>query len=186
MNVMFEKSELAGMIPSREDPRWAAVAARDRAFDGKFYYSVATTGVYCRPSCAARLAKPENVSFHSTREDAERAGFRPCGRCKPDQPALIEQRAAKVAEICRSIADAEEVPSLRELASAAGLSPYHFHRVFKAVTGVTPRAYAAAHRARRVRDQLARPDTTVTEAIYDAGYNSGGTVLRNLGPGCSA
>ena len=174
MNVMFEKSKLAG-IPSREDPRWAAVAARDRAFDGKFYYSVTTTGVYCRPSCPARLAKRENVSFHLTSEDAERAGFRPCGRCKPDQPALIEQRAAKVAEICRSIADAEEVPSLRELASAAGLSPYHFHRVFKAVTGVTPRAYAAAHRARRVRDQLARPDTTVTEAIYDAGYNSGGT-----------
>ena len=174
MNVMLEESKLAG-IPSREDPRWAAVAARDGAFDGKFYYSVTTTGVYCRPSCPARLAKRENVSFHLTSEDAERAGCRPCGRCKPDQPALIEQRAAKVAEICRSIADAEEVPSLRELASAAGLSPDHFHRVFKAVTGVTPRAYAAAHRARRVRDQLARPDTTVTEAIYDAGYNSGGT-----------
>ena len=173
MNVMFDKAELAG-IPGREDPRWAVVAARDRAFDGKFYYSVETTGVYCRPSCAARLAKPENVRFHLTGEEAERAGFRPCKRCKPDQPALSEQHAAKVAEICRSIATAEEAPSLRDLASEAGLSAYHFHRVFKAVTGVTPRAYATAHRARRVRDLLARQDTTVTEAIYDAGYNSGG------------
>ena len=109
-----------------------------------------------------------------TGEEAERAGFRPCKRCKPDQPALSERHAAKVAEICRSIAMAEEAPSLRDLASAAGLSPYHFHRVFKAVTGVTPRAYAIAHRAGRVRDLLARTDTTVTEAIYDAGYNSGG------------
>ena len=109
-----------------------------------------------------------------TREEAERAGFRPCKRCKPDQPALSERHAAKVAEICRSIAMAEEAPSLRDLASEAGLSAYHFHRVFKAVTGVTPRAYATAHRARRVRDLLARRDTTVTEAIYDAGYNSGG------------
>ncbi len=173
MNVMLDKAELAGM-PGREDPRWDAVAARDRSFDGKFYYSVKTTGVYCRPSCAARLAKPENVRFHATREDAERAGFRPCKRCKPDRPALLEQHAAKVAQICRRIATADEIPSLRELASAAGLSPYHFHRVFKAVTGVTPKAYAMAHRAERVRDLLARPDTTVTEAIYDAGYNSGG------------
>src|SRR5262245_24287608 len=83
------------------DPRWAAVVARDPSADGQFYYSVATTGVYCRPSCAARLARPEHVEFHATRADAERAGFRPCKRCKPDQPALAEQHAVTVARICR-------------------------------------------------------------------------------------
>jgi AraC family transcriptional regulator of adaptative response/methylated-DNA-[protein]-cysteine methyltransferase len=155
------------------DPRWAAVVARDARADGTFFYSVRTTGVYCRPSCAARQARPENVQFHATRADAERAGFRPCKRCKPDRPALVEQHAAKVAEICRLIESAETVPGLQELAKRAGMSTYHFHRTFKAVTGLTPKAYAAAHRARKVRDALGRGGT-VTAAIFDAGYNSGG------------
>ena len=158
---------------TERDPRWAAVVARDREADGTFYYSVATTGVYCRPSCPSRLAKPENVRFHATRADAERAGFRPCRRCKPDRPSLAEQRARTVADICRVIEDAETPPSLEDLANRAGLSPFHFHRVFKAVTGLTPKAYAAAHRARRVRSGLDR-GRTVTEAIYDAGFNSSG------------
>jgi AraC family transcriptional regulator of adaptative response/methylated-DNA-[protein]-cysteine methyltransferase len=173
MNVMLRKSPLAE-APIASDPRWRAVATRDRAFDGKFYYSVRSTGVYCRPSCASRLAKPENVAFHATREDAERAGFRPCKRCKPDQTALRAQQAEKVAAICRVIEAADEVPTLDELARRAGMSPFHFHRVFKAVTGVTPKAYASAHRASRVRRELARPDTTVTAAFYDAGFNSSG------------
>lgn len=155
------------------DPRWAAVLARDPAADGTFFYSVKTTGVYCRPSCAARPARPENVAFHFTTADAERAGFRPCKRCKPNQPPLIEQHAAKVAELCRLIENAEQVPSLDELAQHAGLSAYHLHRVFKAITGVTPKAYAAAHRAKRVRAELSR-GASVTDAIYDAGYNSNG------------
>jgi AraC family transcriptional regulator, regulatory protein of adaptative response / methylated-DNA-[protein]-cysteine methyltransferase len=170
---MFEESKIAE-VPTDQDPRWQAVAGRDRTFDGQFYYSVKTTGVYCRPSCAARLAKPENVRFHLTRDDAERAGFRPCKRCKPDQPALLEQHAAKMAAICRSIESAEEIPTLDALAHEAGLSPYHFHRVFKAVTGVTPKAYAVAHRAKRVRDELDRGNKSVTEAIYGAGFNSNG------------
>jgi len=153
------------------DPRWAAVAARDRGADGTFFYSVRTTGVYCRPSCAARIPKPENVSFHRTAADAERAGFRPCKRCKPDQPSLAERHAAKVAELCRYIENAELLPTLDELAQHAGLSAYHLHRVFKDVTGVTPKAYAAAQRANRVRQQLDRSGT-VTDAIYNAGYNS--------------
>ncbi len=154
------------------DPRWRAVMARDKSRDGDFYYSVATTGVYCRPSCASRLANPKNVRFHATLADAERAGFRPCKRCKPDAASLDETHAAAVAKACRRIEAAEEPPSLAELARDAGFSAYHFHRVFKAVAGVTPKVYAAGRRAGRVRDRLAR-GSGVTEAIYDAGYNSG-------------
>ena len=155
------------------DPRWAAVIARDPAADGAFLYSVRTTGVYCRPSCAARQARPEHVAFHLTAADAERAGFRPCLRCRPDLPPRVEQHAATVARLCRFIENAEQAPSLEALAAEAGLSVYHLHRVFKAATGLTPKAYAAAHRVRRVRAELDRRGT-VTEAIYGAGYNSNG------------
>jgi AraC family transcriptional regulator of adaptative response/methylated-DNA-[protein]-cysteine methyltransferase len=153
------------------DPRWAAVLARDHGSDGSFFYSVRSTGVYCRPSCAARPARPENVAFHATAAEAERAGFRPCRRCRPDQPSLAEQQAAMVTAACRLIEQAETVPTLEQLAQPSGLSPFHFHRVFKAVAGVTPKQYATAHRNRRVRSGLERSHT-VTEAIFDAGYNA--------------
>ncbi len=154
------------------DPRWAAVVARDRAADGRFFYSVRTTGVYCRPSCAARLANPKNVSFHASTTDAEAAGFRPCKRCKPDQAPLEEQHAARIAAACRAIETAETMRPLAILAEGAGLSPHHFHRIFKAITGVTPRDYAAAHRAKRLRESLVETER-VTDAIYDAGFGSG-------------
>ncbi|QCI69373.1 bifunctional DNA-binding transcriptional regulator/O6-methylguanine-DNA methyltransferase Ada [Phreatobacter stygius] len=156
------------------DPRWQAVLARDSAFDGRFFYGVLTTGIYCRPSCPSRHAKPENVSFHLTCEAAARAGFRPCRRCKPNEAGLAEQQAAMVADICRFIEAAEEEPRLEELAREAGMSPFHFHRVFKSVTGVTPKAYASAHRSERVRAELVRPGASVTSAIYGAGFNSNG------------
>ena len=157
--------------PADQDPRWAAVVARDKAADGAFFYSVKTTGVYCRPSCAARLANPKNVAFHASTAAAEAAGFRPCKRCRPNEAPREAREATMIAETCRLIEVAETSPSLERLAQAAGFSPYHFHRVFKAVTGVTPKAYAAAHRARRLREAL--PDAgTVTEAIYDAGFNA--------------
>ncbi|PYM18813.1 MAG: bifunctional DNA-binding transcriptional regulator/O6-methylguanine-DNA methyltransferase Ada [Candidatus Rokuibacteriota bacterium] len=156
-----------------DDDRWAGVSRRDRRADGAFYYSVRTTGVYCRPSCAARQARRENVRFHASCEDAERAGFRACKRCRPNEPALDEQRAAAVAKACRVIESAEETPSLDELADAAGMSRFHFHHVFKTITGVTPKAYAAARRAERVREELAR-SKTITDAIYGAGFNSNG------------
>ena len=155
------------------DRRWTAVLARDASMDGEFFYSVATTGVYCRPSCAARAARPENIAFHSTAYEAERAGFRPCRRCRPDQPPLSTQHASTVANLCRLIERSEQPPTLRALAENAGLSTFHLHRVFKAIAGVTPKQYATAHRARRVKDELAR-SKTVTEAIYDAGYSSNG------------
>lgn len=154
-----------------DESRWAAVARRDRSADGQFYYSVSTTGVYCRPSCASRRARRQNVSFHATQEDARKAGFRPCRRCKPDQPSLLEQYAAKVAAACRRIEASEQAPSLAALARAAGLSSYHFHRIFKTITGVTPKAYASAHRNQRTREHLMHTET-VTEAIYEGGFNS--------------
>ncbi len=155
------------------DPRWSAVVARDRSTDGRFFYSVKTTGVYCRPSCGARTPRPENVAFHLTRADAVRAGFRACQRCKPDQPSLAEAHASIVDDLCRFIESAEAAPTLRELSARAGLSAYHLHRVFKQITGLTPKAYAAAQRARRIRDELGRSGS-VTEAIYGAGYSSSG------------
>ncbi|MES2103042.1 MAG: bifunctional DNA-binding transcriptional regulator/O6-methylguanine-DNA methyltransferase Ada [Pseudomonadota bacterium] len=158
--------------------RWSAVQTRDAAANGSFYYAVRTTGVYCRPSCASRPARRENVAFYDSCEDAENAGFRPCKRCKPDQAGLGEQHAATVAQACRLIETAEQLPGLQQLADAVGMSQYHFHRIFKAVTGVTPKAYASAHRGKRVREELARTDT-VTQAIYDAGFNSNGRFYAN-------
>lgn len=171
MHVSADNTELAQMVTS--DPRWALVMTRDAKADGEFFYSVKTTGVYCRPSCAARLPRPENVQFHTTAADAKTAGFRPCKRCKPDQPSMREQYAAKIAEACRRIESAEAEPSLDDLAAHAGISRFHFHRVFKAITGVTPKSYAVANRAQRVRHKLDQGGT-VTEAIFDAGYNSNG------------
>lgn len=153
------------------DPRWTAVLTRDRSADGHFFYSVRTTGVYCRPSCAARTPRAENVAFHLSAADAERAGFRPCRRCRPDLPPLPIRQAELVTGLCRLIEHADAPPSLAELARHAGLSRWHLQRVFKAVTGLTPKAYAAAHRARRVRAGL-DDGASVTEAIYGAGYGS--------------
>jgi len=169
---------------TQTDPRWAAVQARDASADGRFFYSVKTTGVYCRPSCGARPARPENVAFHESAAAAERAGFRPCKRCKPDQLSLPEQHAAMITEACRVIERAETPPTLEQLAKPTGLSAFHFHRVFKAVTGLTPKQYAAAHRASRLRSGLDR-GRSVTDAIFDAGYNASSrfyeTSSRTLG-----
>jgi AraC family transcriptional regulator of adaptative response/methylated-DNA-[protein]-cysteine methyltransferase len=161
-----------------DDARWGAVQARDANRDGTFYYAVATTGVYCRPSCPSRRPKRANVRFYATAAQAQAAGFRACKRCKPDTGSLRDEHAAKVAEACRLIEAAAEPPKLDQLAAEVGLSPYHFHRIFKSIVGVTPKAYAVAHRNRNVRDKLQR-STTVTEAIYDAGFNSSGRFYAN-------
>jgi AraC family transcriptional regulator of adaptative response/methylated-DNA-[protein]-cysteine methyltransferase len=163
---------------SRDEARWQAFVARDASFEGRFYIAVKTTGVYCRPGCPARLPNRANVLFFDTRNEAEQAGFRPCKRCKPDQPSLGELHAGKIAQACRLIETADEAPKLDDLAAAVGLSPYHFHRIFKQALGVTPKAYATAHRANRVREGLGRSGT-VTEAIYDAGFNSNGRFYAN-------
>jgi AraC family transcriptional regulator of adaptative response/methylated-DNA-[protein]-cysteine methyltransferase len=158
---------------STDDERWAAVQQRAREADGIFYYSVRSTGVYCQPSCPSRGAKRSNVAFHATRAEAESAGFRPCLRCKPEQPPLAERLAAAVAQACRLIDEAFDAPDLDTLARACGMSRFHFHRVFKAHTGITPKAYAAARRAERLKRELAQAPS-VTAAAFDAGFNSSG------------
>ncbi|GGI16833.1 bifunctional DNA-binding transcriptional regulator/O6-methylguanine-DNA methyltransferase Ada [Oxalicibacterium faecigallinarum] len=153
------------------DPRWQSVVERDASSDGCFVYSVATTGVYCRPSCPSRLARAENVHFHATPAEAEQAGFRPCKRCKPDQVALAQQHAARVAQACRMIDASKTILTLDTLAKQAGMSKFHFHRLFRRITGVTPHAYAEASRAQRLRATLPS-QKSVTNAIYDAGFNA--------------
>ena len=158
-------------ISTENDPRWAAVVARDPKADGQFVYAVKTTGIYCNPSSLARLPKPHNVEFFDSAEQAQAAGYRPSKRATKDQSQLAAQHATTVAAACRQIESAETLPALGELAEAAGLSSFHFHRVFKAVTGLTPKGYADAHRSRKVRERLA-DGGSVTDALYDAGFNS--------------
>ncbi len=160
----------SGNYASAEE-RWSALLHREAKADGQFYYSVKTTGVYCRPSCTARLALRENVLFHDSREAAERAGYRACKRCQPNGRAVIEEYAVKIATACRSIQMAEEMPGLDVLAKTAVMSKFHFHRVFTKIVGLTPKAYAKAHRAGQMRKELSESHT-VTEAIYRAGFQS--------------
>jgi AraC family transcriptional regulator of adaptative response/methylated-DNA-[protein]-cysteine methyltransferase len=155
------------------DPRWARIALRDKSADGKFWYSVATTRVYCRPSCPSRGAKPRNVSLHDSLAAAKATGFRACKRCNPDGQSSDEENAALIVKACRLLEAGEETPSLEELADAVDLSPYHFHRLFKKMIGVTPKAYAAERRASRLRDGLATA-SSVTAAMYEAGFSSSG------------
>ena len=163
------KSE-AARARTEADPRWAKVKARDVASDSKFFYSVASTGVYCKPSCASRPANPANIAFHASIAAAKAAGFRACKRCRPDETSA--PHAKSIAAAARAIARSETPPSLKALAAGAGLSPHHFHRLFKAATGLTPREYAAEHRGQKMRETLAR-GKSVTSAIYDSGFNSG-------------
>lgn len=156
-----------------DDPRWARIVARDKTADDCFWYSVATTGIYCRPSCPSRTANPRNVQLHNTLAAAKATGFRPCKRCNPDGISIDGENAAIIAQTCRLIEESEEEPSLNDLAKAVGRSPSYFHRMFKAITGLTPKDYAVAHRAAKVRQGL-NSGNSVTAAMYDAGFNSSG------------
>lgn len=156
------------------DERWQALLTRDANADGTFYTCVHTTGIYCRPTCPARNPNRENVSFVATRAEAVRAGFRACKRCKPDDLAgPAEHQSEIIAKACALIERSEDRLTLDQLAENAGMSRFHFHRTFRQVTGVTPKAYADADRATRVRDQLTKTGS-VTEAIYGSGFASNG------------
>jgi AraC family transcriptional regulator of adaptative response/methylated-DNA-[protein]-cysteine methyltransferase len=157
-----------------DDDRWAAFTARDASADGAFVVAVRTTGIYCRPSCPARRPRRENVAFHASPAAARQAGYRACNRCRPDDDTATSHHAALVADACRRLEAADAPPALAALAAAAQLSASHFLRVFRQHTGVTPRAYAAAHRAARLRSELREPGASVTGALYRAGFNSSG------------
>ncbi len=163
--------------------RWRAVQQRDREADGVFFYAVRTTGVYCRPSCAARRPLRANVSFHASTAAARAAGFRPCKRCRPDERAA-SPHAAAIASACRLLARVDEPLTVGAVAAAVGMSRFHFQRAFKAATGVTPKNYASAERRRRLSAEL-RGGSAVTDAFYAAGFNSSsrfyGEARRQLG-----
>ena len=170
------------------EQRWQAVVHRDVQADGEFVYAVRTTGTYCRPSCPSRAARRQNVEFFASPELAVAAGYRACKRCRPDAPSQQQQRNALVRLACRAIEHSPSTPTLAQLAQQAGMSPYHFHRIFKAVTGLTPKAFHQAVLARRVAATL-QSAPSVTAALYDAGFNSAGrfyaaaSALLGMSPG---
>ncbi len=158
------------------DQRWEAVQKRDAAQDGRFYFGVLTTGVYCRPSCPARPALRKNVRFFESAAEAERAGLRPCLRCRPLSAG--DPNAARIVVVCRYIdGHLEDTLKAADLAAKAGLSVHHFQRSFKVVTGVTPKQYAEAARLKKLKTSL-RTSKDVTEAVYDAGYGSSSRVYE--------
>ncbi|MBG0776841.1 MAG: bifunctional DNA-binding transcriptional regulator/O6-methylguanine-DNA methyltransferase Ada [Desulfovibrionaceae bacterium] len=162
------------------EERLRAVIERDRDADGAFVYGVRTTRIFCRPWCPSRRPRPENVEFFATPAEALAAGYRPCRRCRPEGDGPPDARLAAVVRACRTIEAADAPPPLATLAAEAGLSPWHFQRVFREIVGVTPRQYAATHQARRFRASLDQGDS-VTDAVYAAGYGSSSRAYENAG-----
>jgi AraC family transcriptional regulator of adaptative response/methylated-DNA-[protein]-cysteine methyltransferase len=165
-----------------EEQCWASVVAHDAAQDGRFFYSVRTTGVYCRPGCASRQPLRKNVTFYETAEAARAAGFRACKRCRPDEGSIADRHVAAVERACDLIRRSDTLPSLAELASAAGISRYHFHRVFKQVTGATPREWGNAHRLGRFAERL-DSGQPIAEAVYAAGFGASSRAYDAAGSG---
>jgi AraC family transcriptional regulator of adaptative response/methylated-DNA-[protein]-cysteine methyltransferase len=170
-----------GSRGAEPDPRWEIFARRDKGADGQFVAAVISTGVYCRPGCPARLPRRENVRFFASAAEAERAGFRPCKRCRPDAASIEERLTGAVREACALIEAADGAPDLGAIAAAAGLSRSHFHRVFKRIAGVTPGTYYRSLREGRAVASL-KAGAAVTEAIYDAGYGSASRFYETLAP----
>lgn len=154
-----------------DDSRWDAVVNKDEAADGIFYFAVQTTGIFCRPSCSSRLPNRKNVSFFISCQEALKAGYRPCKKCRPTDKSKEEMIEGKIAQACRVMEKSSAMPKLADLAGEVGLSPYHFHRLFKKILGITPKQFSANIRARRFKSSL-QSGQSVTEALYDAGYSS--------------
>ncbi len=180
-NLSAKKQPVKTASPlTQDDPRWQAVVECNAEADGQFVYAVKTTGIYCAPSCVSRQPNPKNVVFYADANEAEQAGFRPCKRCRQGLISLAQHHNRQIEQACRLIEQAENPLTLITLAAAVGISPYHFHRLFKARTGVTPKEYALALRTRRVRERLLE-DMPVTQAIYQSGYVSDGRFYESAG-----
>lgn len=170
---------------TKQAARWQAVLAHEADALPAFFYAVTTTGIYCRPDCPSRRPLAKNVTFFDTTQDAEDAGYRACKRCRPKQVSREAMMFKKITTACREIESAEEEPNLETLAQSSGMSVFHFHRLFKAETGVTPKSYARAHRMKKVRESLSNDEVSVTVAMYDAGFSSSSrfyeTAIQALG-----
>jgi AraC family transcriptional regulator, regulatory protein of adaptative response / methylated-DNA-[protein]-cysteine methyltransferase len=181
MSSVPRRPKTRGMnaIQALTDPRWQAVVERDRAADGQFVYAVETTGVFCRPWCASRQPRRENVRFFGSNAAAERAGFRPCLRCRPTDSDPDRDTTRRITTACRRL-EAETPPRLEAIASELGLSAFHLHRLFKKHVGVTPQQYRRRRLLERAKDGLPRA-SSVTSAIFDAGYSSSSRFYENAG-----
>lgn len=165
------------MGASVENERWQSVVQRCAMADGRFVYAVRTTGIYCRPTCPSRRPLRSNVAFFDSYADAEAKGFRPCRRCSPatsDSPVSTVERIMRA---CKLIDASDGRPGLQAISTAAGLSPFHFHRLFRKVVGMTPREYGAATTEERFR-RLLGAGAAITSAIYDAGFGSSSRVYE--------
>lgn len=169
MTPLMHRDALASA--TLDDPRWQDVRAHNSAADGRFWFGVTTTGVFCRPGCGARTPRPENVRFFTSIDAAKAAGFRACKRCHPEGLSDAQANRVLVEAACQRIDDAEREPTLAELAASAGMSQFHFQRMFKSVVGISPKQYAKARRQQRVRERL-DAGTDVTTALHDAGFGS--------------
>jgi AraC family transcriptional regulator of adaptative response/methylated-DNA-[protein]-cysteine methyltransferase len=163
--------------PLIEDTRWKSVAERSREADGRFVYAVRTTGIYCRPTCPSRRPLRQNVAFFDSYAEAEAKGFRPCRRCFPAASDSPVSSVERILRACKLIDASDGRPGLQVIATAAGLSPFHFHRLFRKVVGMTPREYGAATTEERFR-RLLGAGAAVTSAIYDAGFGSSSRVYE--------
>jgi AraC family transcriptional regulator of adaptative response/methylated-DNA-[protein]-cysteine methyltransferase len=170
-NAILTDTSETNMATTVENKWWNAVLARDSGHDGEFFFAVTSTGVYCRPSCPAKRPRRENVAFFRRPEDAEKAGFRACLRCRP-KSASRNPQADAVKKICRYIEQHLDEPvTLEHLGSAFGMSPFHLQRTFKKAVGITPRAYADSCRMKLLKQNL-QTGKSVTHSLYDAGYSS--------------
>jgi AraC family transcriptional regulator, regulatory protein of adaptative response / methylated-DNA-[protein]-cysteine methyltransferase len=169
------------MLVEQDEKRWKAVVARDAGQDGEFVYAVASTRIYCRPSCPSRRPLRSRVAFFENSAQAECAGYRPCRRCEPEQD---QRRAMRQIQHARDYIDQhpDETVTLKQLAQIAHMSPYHLQRTFKRVIGVSPKTYASARRLNRMKSRLRQGDTVI-RATYDAGYGSGSRAYEHARAG---
>lgn len=164
--------EQMNLLPQEEGAKWNAVLSKDKNCDGQFVFAVSSTGIYCRPSCPSRRPRREHVSFFELPEAAERAGFRPCLRCRPRETRVRDTHVEMTQHVCRLIEDNQGEPiTLTKLSEQVGLSQFHLQRTFKRIMGISPSQYAEERRINRFRNSV-RHGGAITEAIYDAGYGS--------------